>query len=234
MISASRRVGRDVEILETKLDVERMLLLQWADRVGLLKTTEQGNKLQNPEVQQTITRDLFSIQNLLSEGQALEKRYGLERSHYPHAAVNSHQLTSASPMERFLREFANLGLDGSKSGGSNKPKTATAIQTVRWIIVDKENFSQLISDLSYFTSRLHVLITEAPMDTARMTGQDSRDHDDVSSSRCRGCSTEESRPGEAEATGFGKYFVPIWRTSSTSTCSETEGNLGYSEGHSRE
>ncbi|KAG5751028.1 hypothetical protein H9Q70_006306 [Fusarium xylarioides] len=172
MISASRSLGRDVEILETKLDVERMILLQWADRVGLLKTAEQGNKLQDPEVQQTTTRVLFSIQNLLGEGQALEKRYGLERSKSPDAAVNIHQPTSASRMERFLLEFANLRLDSSKSGGSNKSKTATAIQKVRWIIVDKENFSQLISDLSYFTSRLHVLVPEAPMDTANMTEQD--------------------------------------------------------------
>ncbi|KAF5591402.1 hypothetical protein FPANT_5677 [Fusarium pseudoanthophilum] len=142
MISASRSLGRDIEILETKLDVEEMILLQWADR------------------------------NLLSEGQALEARYGLQRSNTPHAAVNSHQPTSASRMERFLREFANLRLERSKSGGSNKSKSATAIQKVRWIIVDKEKFSQLISDLSYFTSRLHVLIPEAPMDRARMTEQD--------------------------------------------------------------
>ncbi|KAF5578255.1 hypothetical protein FPCIR_11657 [Fusarium pseudocircinatum] len=172
MISASRSLGRDVEILETKLDVERMILLQWADRVGLLKTAEQGNTLQDPEVQQTVTRVLFSIQNLLSEGQALEKRYGLERSNLLHTTVNSHQPTSASRMERFLREFANLRLHSSKSSGSNTSKTATAIQKVRWIIVDKENFSQLISDLSYFTSRLHVLVPSAAMEAARMTQQD--------------------------------------------------------------
>jgi hypothetical protein len=32
-ISAARSLGNDYEILNTKLDIEKTLLLQWADRV---------------------------------------------------------------------------------------------------------------------------------------------------------------------------------------------------------
>jgi len=38
MIRAGRNAGREYAVLETKLDVEKTLLLQWAHRVQLLET----------------------------------------------------------------------------------------------------------------------------------------------------------------------------------------------------
>ena len=36
IIADSRQLGRDYEILETKFDIEKTLLLQWANRIRLL------------------------------------------------------------------------------------------------------------------------------------------------------------------------------------------------------
>jgi len=77
-IRASRSLGRDHEILETKLDVEKTLFLQWAQRVRLLRP-EYDERLDHPPTRDTIARVLASVRLLLSEGDKLQHRYGLER-----------------------------------------------------------------------------------------------------------------------------------------------------------
>jgi len=76
-IRASRSLGRDHEILETKLDVEKTLFLQWAQRVRLLRP-EYDERLDHPPTRDTIARVLASVRLLLSEGDKLQHRYGLE------------------------------------------------------------------------------------------------------------------------------------------------------------
>ncbi|EAQ86206.1 hypothetical protein CHGG_07459 [Chaetomium globosum CBS 148.51] len=51
----SRSVGRDYEMLDTKLDIERTMLLHWADRVGLLRD-DYDPRLDIPNTQETVFR----------------------------------------------------------------------------------------------------------------------------------------------------------------------------------
>ncbi|KAH6850502.1 hypothetical protein B0I37DRAFT_323904 [Chaetomium sp. MPI-CAGE-AT-0009] len=51
----SRNVGRDYEMLDTKLEIERTMLLHWADRVGLLRS-DYDPRLDNPNTQETVFR----------------------------------------------------------------------------------------------------------------------------------------------------------------------------------
>lgn len=77
-ISAVRSLGQDYEILETKLDVEKTLLLQWAQRVRLL-FPEYDERLDDPATQLIIARVLAGVKLLLSESDKLQHRYGLEK-----------------------------------------------------------------------------------------------------------------------------------------------------------
>ncbi|KAH6641125.1 hypothetical protein F5144DRAFT_641863 [Chaetomium tenue] len=51
----SRSIGRDYEMLDTKLDIERTMLLHWADRVGLLRN-DYDPRLDIPNTQETVVR----------------------------------------------------------------------------------------------------------------------------------------------------------------------------------
>ena len=77
-ISAARSLGRDYEVLNTKLDVEKTLLLQWAERVRLVKP-RYDERLDDHNVQTAIARILASIQLLLSEGKDLNAVTGCGR-----------------------------------------------------------------------------------------------------------------------------------------------------------
>ena len=105
-ISAARSLERDYEVINTKLDVEKMLLLQWAERLRLVKPP-YDKRLDDIEIQRTITRILSSVKLLLSESEDLRNRYGLEQ-------VEENDMVappiSARRMLDFTREFEKLNL----------------------------------------------------------------------------------------------------------------------------
>jgi len=75
-ISVGRSLGRDYELLNTKLDVEKTLLLQWSQRVRLLQQ-RPDSRLEDPGLQEMTTKVLKSIAQLLSDSKVLQNRYGL-------------------------------------------------------------------------------------------------------------------------------------------------------------
>ncbi|KAK5045639.1 hypothetical protein LTR84_009008 [Exophiala bonariae] len=77
-ISLARSLGRDYELLNTKLDVEKLLLLQWSSRIQLFQS-RPDKRLDDPLIQEMITKVLKSIARLLSDGKDLRTRYGLRK-----------------------------------------------------------------------------------------------------------------------------------------------------------
>ena len=77
LIAESRHLGRDYEILDTKLAIQKALLLQWADRVKLLHQVDYDKRLDEPRTRDLITRTLACIRMLLSDASAVQQRYGL-------------------------------------------------------------------------------------------------------------------------------------------------------------
>ncbi|PNP86082.1 hypothetical protein FNYG_01138 [Fusarium nygamai] len=160
MITAARDLGKDAALLDTKLDVEKMLFLQWSDRVGLLDSDNANALLRNSDTRQIISPVLESVKTLLSEGQALQRDYGLKRvdiikSASGHTDVESgHQAASSFRFRRFIKQFEELKFKSDTDRHSNFKVT----KQFRWIIVDKEKFNSLIDHLSYFNTSLNNLI----------------------------------------------------------------------------
>lgn len=75
-ITASRNLGSDYDLITTKLDVEKTLFLQWAQRVHLLDE-HYDVRLTHFDVANTISRMLLSVQQLLSDSHTLQHRYGM-------------------------------------------------------------------------------------------------------------------------------------------------------------
>ncbi|KAM0342424.1 hypothetical protein ACHAPU_009611 [Fusarium lateritium] len=186
MITVAHHLGQDVSILETKLDVERMLLLRWSDRVGLLdfikydtsyngseptqqipgcESTTSSAPLQDPETRKIVARVLISIQSLLSEGTALQQSYGLRQfnsstsSVSNNSSIDAYQGVSSSRLQRFLQDFSQLKIDTpGKKSQARSSRLTNITEKARWVIVHKDKFNTLIADLSYFNSPLVELV----------------------------------------------------------------------------
>jgi hypothetical protein len=168
-ILAARSFARDCDILNTKLDVEKTLLLQWAERVRLLKRPWDP-RLNDAGNYALVERILESVRKLLSEGRELQSRYGLVDASSPENATRmAAPAMSGTRMRRFIEDFKNLEL-----GGHIDRQKLSCTKAIRWAIKDKQKFDILIKDLSYFVSRLNTVIPETPNTTIAMTEDDLR------------------------------------------------------------
>ncbi|KAH7019739.1 prion-inhibition and propagation-domain-containing protein [Ilyonectria destructans] len=145
-----RTLGRDYEILEAKLDVEKTLLLQWARRVRLLHP-DHDLRLEDATTQNAVSRVLVSICRLLGESSALQERYGLKPVQPATGSADVRATTvSRGPMERFIKDFKALQvrMEDKQLGVAKTAK-------IRWAINDKDKFEKLVQELSHFVSKLN-------------------------------------------------------------------------------
>jgi hypothetical protein len=169
-VSASRNIGRDYELLNTKLDVEKALLLQWADRLRLL-ARDHDARLNEPRIRDAISGVLSSIQLVLGDSQTLQERYGM-RKESPEASSISSDTTAVNPsllavtergrrtlggprMTRFLADFDILSIRTDKTR-----ERFPVMDKVRWVIHDKDKFEAMILELSYFVSKLNQIVPD--------------------------------------------------------------------------
>ncbi|KAK3395319.1 hypothetical protein B0H63DRAFT_534076 [Podospora didyma] len=178
-----RHVSRQFEILDIKLDIEKTLLLWWADRSLVL-------------------RILGSISSISKDSDGLQRRYGLRPEHdalastlsIPADAITSVSL-AGSPTGFLIRDLHGLSLDDTRSNqlsGSlsgwrvSQPRMKIFTQEfeapqqrigvrgksiqvrhkARWVILDKEKFDHLIRDLAHFTFKLNEVIPATNSDLA--------------------------------------------------------------------
>ncbi|KAF5701311.1 hypothetical protein FGLOB1_10282 [Fusarium globosum] len=160
MITAARDLGKDAALMDTKLDVEKMLFLQWSDRVGLLKQDSTNVLLCNPDTRQIVSRVLESIKALLSEGQALQRDYGLKRVEKVGTEPTArYQGASSFRFAKFLKQFEELKIEPCQTSDADQHSNFKKVtKKFRWIIVDKDKFNSLIDHLSYFNTSLNNLI----------------------------------------------------------------------------
>lgn len=150
-IAAAKAFGRDYEILNTKLDIEKTLLLQWADNVSLFDSDVYSRRFNDETKQQVIKQALDSIRQLLSESTDLQQRYGV-------GSVQSNDSTEFSPpmsgrlMSRFSEQSALF-----KSQVKARNECVPLSRKVRWVVRDREKFNDLLNDLSYFINSLNTI-----------------------------------------------------------------------------
>ncbi|QKD53579.2 uncharacterized protein FOBCDRAFT_239360 [Fusarium oxysporum Fo47] len=132
MITAARDLGRDAAILDTKLDVERMLFLQ-------------------------CVKDLLSESQVLQRDYGL-KKVDITKPTTEHTLTDSttgYKGASSRRFARFLKQFEALKVQITDADRHSKFKRTT--KQFRWVIVDKDKFNYLIDHLSYFNTSLNSL-----------------------------------------------------------------------------
>lgn len=171
MIISARSLTDDAEILNTKLDVEKMLLLQWADRVRLTEPGNYDSRLDDPDLNRTIARVLESIKLLLSDGKTLRDKYGVvEYQEVRHGIILDDRVgatASSTRLEHFIERFHRLSIQ------TRKPRQEYSVATrFKWVVKDKEKFTSLMDELSYFVSRLNALVPAQEQSGTTMTEED--------------------------------------------------------------
>jgi hypothetical protein len=148
----SRELGRDYEILDTKIDIEKTILLQWADHVNLLRFDDYDSRLDEPNTQLAVARILECIHLLMNDESKLKRVYGLgEAKGQQKVAEKDPAPTISGPrMEKFMQEFENLDL---KVNSHNQ--RISLRQRARWVIRDKQKFEKLVEELSHFNTKLN-------------------------------------------------------------------------------
>ena len=170
--TVARSLGRDYEILSTKMDVEKALLLQWCQRTNLLQPN-YDKRLDDPKIQATVAQIVSSIRILLSDTKTLQERYGMGESKPGDEALFG---MSASRMSTFTKGFGKLDsllrdfekLDLRIRSHRAAPCTLKA----RWAIRDRDRFGDLLKELSYFVSRLHRIIPDTNNMSQALTERD--------------------------------------------------------------
>lgn len=135
MIVSARSLTDDAELLNTKLDVEKLLLLQWADRVRLTESKDYDRRLDDPDLNRTIARVLESIKRLLGDRKALRDRYGLvDYQAVKHQLVLDHKLeatASSTRLQHFTERLNRLSLH------TEVPRTGHSATTrFKWVVRD--------------------------------------------------------------------------------------------------
>ncbi|OTB15848.1 hypothetical protein K445DRAFT_44342, partial [Daldinia sp. EC12] len=99
---SSREFGRDYEILETKFDIERTILLQWSEQVRLLRP-DYDRRLDDDTIQCAITRILGSLTRRATDKDIASIRdlRGLKLVH--EAAVGTRMVVAELTQEHITR-----------------------------------------------------------------------------------------------------------------------------------
>ncbi|KAI0850613.1 prion-inhibition and propagation-domain-containing protein [Daldinia vernicosa] len=175
---SSREFGRDYEILETKFDIERTILLQWSEQVGLLRP-DYDRRLDDVNIQCAIARILGCIKLLIGDEAQLKDRYGLGKAdeqrpdnetglvgarHTNYVAV-----ISGHRMAKFVKEF-----EAMKLRSNIRDKKSTTSKRIRWVVRDKARFEELVKELNHFTTKLTQIV---PISDNQTTSRSATDKD---------------------------------------------------------
>jgi hypothetical protein len=162
-ISAIRSMGRDARILNTKLDVEKTLFLQWAESVRLLHAdcddrllhVDRDGQLHRDSPNKAIADVLSSLHSLLQDSSGIQERYGLQQQTTSDLAPPASCTLSGNRMTKFNTAFERLS---AQLPQLTRRGRLSIIAKVRWVAVDRERFGQLVDDLSHFVSKLNQLV----------------------------------------------------------------------------
>ncbi|KAF5688001.1 hypothetical protein FDENT_5055 [Fusarium denticulatum] len=138
LLADSRDLGRDYEILRIKLDIQKTLLLQWTDRVGLLRQDDYDPCLDQAHIREAIGHMLSCIRLLLTDAATLRNKYGLDEANDQQGAT---PLVSVSSISAWPQ-------------GNDKPFRSRAL----WAVRDKQKFEILIRDLADLIASLDKLV----------------------------------------------------------------------------
>jgi hypothetical protein len=169
-IGAARSINEDYAVLTTRLDFQKLLLQQWADRLNLSDTVNYDKRLDDPAIRNLIIQGLGCIHQLLQEGNVLQQRYGVRPVNSNESIQTSTTLSirTKSPFRRKPKspspptdiQSVQLG----QTTHSDLPLSERhenkhfSIATLKWVAKDKEEFEDLVQSLASLINDINAVI----------------------------------------------------------------------------
>lgn len=151
-IRAAGELGHDAVLLDTQLDIEKTLLLQWCQRVRLLQQ-DYDHRLNDSALRKTIFRVLASIATLLGDATSLSQRYGSRQVSAEDTPYQQSHLLSSHRMDDFLEEYQIL-----QNRSKRVQASVTTAKKARWVVRDKARFEELVQKLGSLIAKLNNLL----------------------------------------------------------------------------
>jgi hypothetical protein len=200
-ISSIKRYGKDYEVAHVKLEVERVRLFLWGENVGL-SIIDRGDadlrlggginidpRLNRPEIGRPVMKLLGCIQEVFTDTDALQKKYGLKKaaahdtSDSPFSETIEQSPRNSSSEEGsfvlgsvFKRAYASL----QKSVKENSQSTSFRRKTV-WAINDKAKFLLLVAEIKGFNDSLAAIFPDIQSRAADRLRDDIETSEDIRS-----------------------------------------------------
>lgn len=182
-IGAAKSMGQDYAVLATKLDIQRVLLYQWANRLNLFDSINYDKRLDMPEIRSPVSQGLDCIRQLLEDGHKLEQRYGVRPAKIHESielptALSNRLRSQFSRMTRKLRSRRDVqplqlyqAVQSGPFPGDRHNTQHGAVDKVRWIIKDKKQFESLVQSLADLTAGIDAVIPQQSGDSTNVALQ---------------------------------------------------------------
>jgi len=162
IVQQGRYFGRDCWILETKYANQRLRLQTWGRACGFADASLRTNLPWNEDVQLAVEATLQRMAGLFQDHKTLHRRYGVSMVQSDTGKTPASGMLEALASRVQMRASglirAHTGVDPSRSSSfSRRPALPTA---VRWAIVDKRKFADLVQHMKDFNDDLEDLTTE--------------------------------------------------------------------------
>lgn len=157
LFQASRSHGRDFEILMTRLEIEKTLILQWAERIGILCEMNNGpghdTRLNNPRTHSAVANALSCALLLLTDAERLRSDYGVVSSSPALDLAGNMTIMNPGRTGSFANAYRQLQIRMGIRQGAVGRRSRT-----KWAIRDRERFSALVNELRGFVQFLNDLL----------------------------------------------------------------------------
>lgn len=174
VISLGRTRGKDYEILSCKLEVERLRLIVWGQKIGLsnprtrVEAASLAPSVPNsptaleswsgyPRISSLISHILTCLKLIFEDVERLERRYGLRK--VPHLPQLGQQLAGGFFMPTTFRQVH----DDLQLTMKESQRETVVLAKARWAILDRTKFSTLIEDIKGFNDSLYFIISNPPI-----------------------------------------------------------------------
>uniref|UniRef100_L2FD20 Small s protein-like protein n=1 Tax=Colletotrichum fructicola (strain Nara gc5) TaxID=1213859 RepID=L2FD20_COLFN len=159
LFTAAQSLEYDADLLITSLNVERVLLIRWAEEIRLIED-DYDKRLDDLHIRMLVIRVLKHMEDLMNDARRLEITYGVYD--IQSSQVSTMQLLSrdessqksASSFNGFLRDFDNY----KSRAIQGFSRHAAFTKRVRWAIRDKDKFMILVNDLKKFRIQLKEIV----------------------------------------------------------------------------
>ncbi|KAH7231502.1 prion-inhibition and propagation-domain-containing protein [Fusarium solani] len=157
LIASAKDTDRDYMILETKIDIEKTLLLDWASGIRLLSPDDYDKRLNDDGTRSLICRVLDTISQLMGDANSLKKQYGMREGTGEDREWLSRPRgarISAQSMVQFADDFENL----TTNAPLHQQPHRSFRKRIVWVCQDKKKLESLVKELSHLVASLRNLI----------------------------------------------------------------------------